>query len=127
VHPFPDARFDAKHPRQEPCAVTPLARICAGGRPQGRSLPRPRQRTSRCCSTATGTKSQSEVKGDPMDPVVYIVVSVVYLLMCGIFGLYTPVEKGRQGRDVSSSGSCLARSAWSPKHGCRRLTRRGGQ
>jgi len=24
-------RFDARHPRQEPCAVVPLARICAGG------------------------------------------------------------------------------------------------
>ena len=27
-------------PRQEPSAVVPLAGICAGGRPQGRSLPR---------------------------------------------------------------------------------------
>ena len=29
------------HPRREPSAVVPLAGICAGGRPQGRSLPRP--------------------------------------------------------------------------------------
>ena len=28
------------HPGQEPGAVVPLAGICAGGRPQGRSLPR---------------------------------------------------------------------------------------
>ena len=28
-----------QHPRQEPSAVVPLAGICAGGRPQGRSLP----------------------------------------------------------------------------------------
>ena len=34
-------RFDATHPRQEPSAVIPHAGICAGGRPQGRSLPRP--------------------------------------------------------------------------------------
>src|ERR1019366_5663993 len=27
------------HPRQEPSAVVPLAGICPGGRPQGRSLP----------------------------------------------------------------------------------------
>lgn len=33
LHPYPDQRFDAKHPRQEPSAVVPLAGICAGGRP----------------------------------------------------------------------------------------------
>ena len=32
-HPYPEKRFDAKHPRQEPSAVVPLAGICAGGRP----------------------------------------------------------------------------------------------
>jgi group II intron reverse transcriptase/maturase len=32
-HPYPDQRFDAQHPRQEPSAVVPLAGICAGGRP----------------------------------------------------------------------------------------------
>lgn len=31
LHPYPSVRFDARHPRQEPCAVVPLARICAGG------------------------------------------------------------------------------------------------
>jgi RNA-directed DNA polymerase len=41
THPFPQARFAASHPWQEPSAVIPLAGICAGGRPQGRSLPRP--------------------------------------------------------------------------------------
>jgi RNA-directed DNA polymerase len=41
MHPYPDARFAATHPRQEPSAVIPHAGICAGGRPQGRSLPRP--------------------------------------------------------------------------------------
>jgi hypothetical protein len=40
VHPFPQARFAATHLRQEPSAVVPHAGICAGGRPQGRSLPR---------------------------------------------------------------------------------------
>ena len=40
VHPFLVCVF-AFDPRQEPSAVVPLAGICAGGRPQGRSLPRP--------------------------------------------------------------------------------------
>jgi len=31
LHPHSSVRFAAKYPRQEPCAVTPLARICAGG------------------------------------------------------------------------------------------------
>lgn len=31
VHPYPDQRFSVTHPRQEPCAVVPLAGICAGG------------------------------------------------------------------------------------------------
>lgn len=30
-HPWPERRFDVKHPRQEPDAVMPLVRICAGG------------------------------------------------------------------------------------------------
>lgn len=30
-HPWPDARFIVKHPRWEPSAGNPLARICAGG------------------------------------------------------------------------------------------------
>ena len=33
MHPFPEARFAATHPRQEPSAVIPHAGICAGGRP----------------------------------------------------------------------------------------------
>jgi RNA-directed DNA polymerase len=33
LHPFPEKRFDARYPRQEPSAVVPLAGICAGGRP----------------------------------------------------------------------------------------------
>src|SRR5262249_52459007 len=33
LHPYPEERFDARHPRQEPSAVVPLAGICAGGRP----------------------------------------------------------------------------------------------
>ena len=32
THPYPEERFRVKHPRQEPCAVVPLAGICAGGR-----------------------------------------------------------------------------------------------
>ena len=32
THPYPEDRFRVKHPRQEPCAVAPLAGICAGGR-----------------------------------------------------------------------------------------------
>lgn len=31
-HPYPAQRFYATYPRQEPCAVVPLAGICAGGR-----------------------------------------------------------------------------------------------
>ena len=31
THPFPGPRFRVNHPRQEPCAVIPLAGICAGG------------------------------------------------------------------------------------------------
>jgi group II intron reverse transcriptase/maturase len=30
-HPFPERRFDVKHPRQEPSALAAHARICAGG------------------------------------------------------------------------------------------------
>ncbi len=33
LHPYPNQRFYAKHPRQEPYAVTPHVRISAGGRP----------------------------------------------------------------------------------------------
>ena len=33
LHPYPEKRFDATHPRQEPSAGKPLAGICAGGRP----------------------------------------------------------------------------------------------
>ena len=32
-HPYPDDRFAARYPRQEPSAVVPHAGICAGGRP----------------------------------------------------------------------------------------------
>ena len=39
-HPFPNVRFDATTRRQEPSALAAHAGICAGGRPQGRSLPR---------------------------------------------------------------------------------------
>ena len=31
LHPWPNARFAVKHPRQEPYAGIPLVRICAGG------------------------------------------------------------------------------------------------
>lgn len=31
-HPYPNQRFDVRHPRQEPSAVAPLAGICGGGR-----------------------------------------------------------------------------------------------
>jgi RNA-directed DNA polymerase len=31
LHPYASVRFDATHPRWEPCAVMPLARICTGG------------------------------------------------------------------------------------------------
>lgn len=31
LHPWPNVRFDAKHPRQEPYAGNPPVRICAGG------------------------------------------------------------------------------------------------
>ena len=31
LHPWPNVRFRRHHPRQEPCAVMPQARICTGG------------------------------------------------------------------------------------------------
>jgi RNA-directed DNA polymerase len=31
LHPWPNQRFAVRHPRWEPCAGKPLARICAGG------------------------------------------------------------------------------------------------
>jgi RNA-directed DNA polymerase len=31
IHPYPERRFDARYPRQEPSAVVPHARVCAGG------------------------------------------------------------------------------------------------
>jgi len=37
--PLPRTALCRQHPRWEPSAVVPHARICAGGRPQGRSLP----------------------------------------------------------------------------------------
>ena len=33
MHPYPEVRFAATYPRQEPSAVIPLAGICAGGGP----------------------------------------------------------------------------------------------
>ena len=33
IHPYPTERFYVRHPRQEPSAVIPHARVCAGGRP----------------------------------------------------------------------------------------------
>jgi hypothetical protein len=41
LHPYPDQRLIIHHSRQEPYEVALHVRICAGGRPQGRSLPRP--------------------------------------------------------------------------------------
>ena len=40
-HALERIREKRHNPRQEPGAVIPLAGICAGGRPQGRFLPRP--------------------------------------------------------------------------------------
>ena len=66
-HPAPLTRRALRrpHPRQEPSAVVPLAGICAGGRPQGRSLPRTpfghRGRAS--CRSATGALRSSEPIG----------------------------------------------------------------
>src|ERR1019366_5077239 len=42
---LPGSALRRSHLRQEPSAVVPLAGICAGGRPQGRSLPRPARST----------------------------------------------------------------------------------
>jgi RNA-directed DNA polymerase len=33
THPYPKQRFDVRHPKQEPSAVVPHARVCAGGCP----------------------------------------------------------------------------------------------
>jgi hypothetical protein len=35
MHPYPETRFDARHPRQEPSAVVPHAGICAGAAREG--------------------------------------------------------------------------------------------
>src|SRR5436190_9695356 len=43
--------------RQEPSAGIPHAGICAGGRPQGRSLPQPAASTSRCCTPSCGAST----------------------------------------------------------------------
>jgi group II intron reverse transcriptase/maturase len=48
LHPYPTDRFYAKHPKEEPDAVAPHVRICAGGREQSRSLPQPNGRPRRC-------------------------------------------------------------------------------
>ena len=42
--PLPERALRRQNPRQEPGAVVPHAGICAGGRPQGRSLPRRKRR-----------------------------------------------------------------------------------
>ena len=39
LHPWPNQRFSVKHPRWEPSAGIPLARICAGDARQRASLP----------------------------------------------------------------------------------------
>jgi group II intron reverse transcriptase/maturase len=39
VHPWPDARFDVKHPKEEPDGVKPHVRICTGGARQLAFLP----------------------------------------------------------------------------------------
>ena len=40
LHPWPERAIRRPHPRQEPSALAAHAGICAGGRRQGRSLPR---------------------------------------------------------------------------------------
>jgi hypothetical protein len=40
-HPWPNQRFGRYYPRQEPYAVVPHVRVCAGGCEQSQSLPRP--------------------------------------------------------------------------------------
>ena len=57
VHPFLVCVF-AFDPRQEPSAVVPLAGICAGGRPQGRSLPRRSARGTRPAQRAPDTEPE---------------------------------------------------------------------
>ena len=41
LHPYPNVRFDAMHPRWEPYALVAPVRICAGGAEQSAFLPRP--------------------------------------------------------------------------------------
>jgi len=45
-HPFPNVRFDAKHPSQEPDAVVPHVGFCTNGSPKGPSPPQPYIRES---------------------------------------------------------------------------------
>lgn len=40
LHPYPDQRLCVQYPREEPDEAVPQVQICAGGDPQGSSLPR---------------------------------------------------------------------------------------
>ena len=52
------------HPRQEPYAVIPLVRICAGGGQQWPSLPRPRgQEVARNCGDAANATASTGTAG----------------------------------------------------------------
>ncbi len=52
LHTYTNLRFDAKHSREEPDAVMPHVRICAGGREQSRSLPQPWWGSAKCGSAS---------------------------------------------------------------------------
>jgi len=56
-HSYPLARFGVKYLRQEPDAVMLHVRICAGGRPQGRSLPRHTAQDERPSRRAQGERN----------------------------------------------------------------------
>jgi hypothetical protein len=52
--------------RQEPDAVVPHVGICAGGRPQGRSLPGHRNDSAR--PPRSGRRAETRAGEDPPDP-----------------------------------------------------------
>ena len=61
-HPAPLARrpLRRQNPRQEPSAVVPHAGICAGGRQQWRSLPRPPHRLCHRAGTLQGERAPAD-------------------------------------------------------------------
>ena len=61
--PLPGGTLCRSHLRQEPSAGIPHAGICAGGRPQGRSLPQPEPSTAPSCASSHGVSTSTWLVG----------------------------------------------------------------